>query len=196
MSINWTVLTAVSAGVAALAALITAVVYAWILRIMVRDLTLRQRPYLFVERLNARVTGTGIPKDREVSIRPERAADALDLRMENWIYLKNTGPVPARMKPLLVEYRLDGRAVDTGQTATKVALVFPGQQAHNVATLAHGLARVLRAESILTLRIRIEYDHIESKRVDRYDSDIVLRYVVNEDNLWACSWDYDEASGS
>lgn len=108
-----------------------AAIYARMLKIMARDLTLRQRPYVFVDRLNAKVT-----------------------------------------------------------------VLFPGQQAHNIASVAQGLSRILRRESTLTLRIRIDYDQIEANTAERYNSDIVLRYVVNEDNLWACSWDYDEASGS
>ncbi|GIW53093.1 MAG: hypothetical protein KatS3mg082_2923 [Nitrospiraceae bacterium] len=196
MQIEWTALTAVAAGLTAIAALVTAVIYARMLRIMARDLTVRQRPYVFVERLSARLTGTGIPKDPGIRIRSSQAADALDLRMENWIYLKNAGPVPARMKPLLVQYRLDGQPLDTGETTTRVAVLFPGQQAHNIASLSEGLSRVLRRDSTLTLRIRIDYDHIDAQTPERYYSDIVLRYSVNEDNLWASSWDYDEASGA
>jgi len=193
---TWTAATAIAAAIAAMAAFITAFIYARMLRIMARDLTLRQRPYLFVDRLNMRVRGTGIPKDAAESIRPIDAAKSLDLQLENWIYLKNAGPVPARMKPLTVEYRLDGKPVDTGETTTRVAVVFPGQQAHNIATLDVGFSRVLRKEAVLTLRIRIDYDHIEATEITRYHSDIVLRYVVNDHNLWACSWDYDEATGT
>lgn len=195
-SATWSATAAIAAGIAALAGLVTAIIYARMLRIMARDLTLRQRPYLFVERLNTKVRGTGIPKEANQRIRAVDAAEALDLEMENWIYLRNAGPVPARMKPLSVTYFVGGKAVETGETTTRVAVLFPGQEAHNIATINLGLGRILRHESALTLRIRIEYDHIESATADRYFSDIVLRYVVNDANLWACSWDYDEASGS
>jgi hypothetical protein len=196
MSIDWTSVSAISAGLAAIAALVTAIIYARMLKVMARDLTIRQRPYLFVESLNARITGTGIPGEPNIRVRSSKAAEALDLQMENWIYIRNAGPIPARMKPMLVEYRLDGKPINTGMTTTKVAVLFPNQQAHNIASLQSGLRKVLSGESVLTLRIRIDYDHIEADSEERYNSDITLRYVVNENNLWACSWDYDEASGT
>jgi hypothetical protein len=195
-SINWNAVAALAAAITALAALITVIVYARIARIMWLDLSGRQRPYVFVESLNARISGTNVPKDKEERVRPADVASALDLRMENWIYLRNVGPVPARLKPLEVRYFIDGEEIDTGETTTKFAALFPGQQGHNIAVIKSGLGQVLTRQKHLRLKIRIEYDHIGAKKNNRFFSDITLRYVVNEDNLWACSWDYDEADGN
>lgn len=186
---NWNAIAAAGSVLAGAAALIAAVI-AW------REVVRRQRPYVFVESLNAKISGSGIPKQKSDRIRPADAANAPDLVMENWIYLKNAGPVPAKLKPLEVTYLLDGEPIDTGETTTKIAALYPHQQAHNIAVLKSGLADVFKQKKTLLLKIRIDYDALGAKEVKRYYSDITLRYVVNPDNLWACSWDYEEASGN
>jgi hypothetical protein len=73
-TINWNAVAALGAALKALAALITVLVYARIARIMWLDLSGRQRPNVFVESLNASISGTGVPKDKEVRVTPTSVA--------------------------------------------------------------------------------------------------------------------------
>jgi hypothetical protein len=116
--------------------------------------------------------------------------------MENWIYLRNVGSIPALLKPLHIKYLIDGDEIDTGLTTTRFTVLFPGQQGHNIAIIRSWLGQVLTKQKELRLKIRIESDHISVKKINRFSSDITLRYTLNDDNLWACSWDYDEADGN
>lgn len=167
-------------------------------RTMSKDYSQRTRPYIGIENYKLEAYGVGVPQTYENQpLTRAKLAQYPNLKLDLKINVKNFGQVPALLKPIHIDYFIDGRpVVPIVVDRERPVLSFPGHVGviHARFEKPEDVNMIFSRRDALTFHFCVEYSAVGTDEVKQ--TVITQSYHFSEDDLLGGYFPHSSAEAS